>query len=169
MPDLVDVLVEDPRWTSAGFDGLAQTAARATLCHLAMDPALYEISIMGCDDARIAVLNEDFREKATPTNVLSWPSQERSAPEHGEIPELPVPAFEGMPEELGDIAISFDTCAREATAADRDFKHHVTHLLVHGVLHLLGYDHIDDLDAALMEGLEVQILGNLGLDDPYSG
>lgn len=168
MPDLVDVLLEDARWQSVGFDVLAETAAQATLTHLKMDAAQFEISIMACDDARIAVLNEDFREKAKPTNVLSWPSEERSAGVPGQVPDLPVPAFEGLAEELGDIAISYDTCAREATAAGRDFKHHVTHLLVHGVLHLLGYDHIDDLDAALMEGLEVQILGNLGLDDPYS-
>jgi probable rRNA maturation factor len=69
--------------------------------------------------------------------------------------------------ELGDIAISYDTCAAEARAAGKPITAHVTHLIVHGVLHLLGYDHIDDTDAALMERLEVEILGKLGLDDPY--
>ena len=69
--------------------------------------------------------------------------------------------------ELGDIAISFDTCQAEAEAASKPLQAHVTHLIVHGVLHLLGYDHVDDADATLMEQYEVEILGNLGLDDPY--
>ena len=69
--------------------------------------------------------------------------------------------------ELGDIAISYDTCAAEARAAGKPMTAHVIHLVVHGLLHLLGYDHETDADAALMEGLEVKILGKLGLDDPY--
>ena len=70
--------------------------------------------------------------------------------------------------ELGDIALSYDTCAREAMQAAKPFADHLTHLIVHGTLHLLGYDHMTDGDAALMERIEVEILGNLGLDDPYS-
>ena len=69
--------------------------------------------------------------------------------------------------ELGDIAISYDTCHAEAEAAGRPMADHVTHLIVHGLLHLLGYDHERDGDATLMERLEVEILGKLGLDDPY--
>jgi probable rRNA maturation factor len=69
--------------------------------------------------------------------------------------------------ELGDIAISYDTCAAEAAAAAKPMQAHVTHLILHGLLHLLGYDHISDADAALMEGLEVEILGKMGHDDPY--
>jgi probable rRNA maturation factor len=69
--------------------------------------------------------------------------------------------------ELGDIAISYDTCAREAAQAHKQISAHVTHLIVHGLLHLLGFDHISDPDAALMERLEIEILGKMGYDDPY--
>jgi probable rRNA maturation factor len=68
---------------------------------------------------------------------------------------------------LGDIAIAYETCARESAEAGKPLQDHVTHLLVHGVLHLLGYDHVRDRDATRMEGLESEILGKLGLDDPY--
>lgn len=84
----------------------------------------------------------------------------------GGAPLAPTPDFDGTLE-LGDIAISYDTCASEAAQAGKPMADHVTHLLVHGMLHLLGYDHIRDLDATLMERTEVEILGKLGLDDPY--
>lgn len=160
----VDVILEDGRWSSLGLDEMAQRAALATLTHLDLDPNAFEISVLACDDARIATLNGDFRDKPDPTNVLSWPSAERAAAVEGAIPNAPDPAQES---ELGDIAIAYDTCLREAEAAGRQMADHVTHLIVHGVLHLLGYDHERDLDATLMEGLEVEILGKLGLPDPY--
>ncbi|WP_374395524.1 rRNA maturation RNase YbeY, partial [Tabrizicola sp.] len=102
-----------------------------------------------------------------PTNVLSWPSEERAAEVVGEAPDLPEPGEADDPESLGDIAIAWETCAREAEAQGKPMADHVTHLLVHGVLHLLGYDHIEEEDAALMEGLEVRILASLGVSDPY--
>ena len=111
--------------------------------------------------ARIADLNRDFRDKPAPTNVLSWPSEDRSAAMPGDTPAQPTVR------ELGDIAISYETCAHEARAADTPFDAHVTHLLIHGMLHLLGYDHITDKDAELMERLEVAILESLGHPDPY--
>ena len=99
--------------------------------------------------------------------MLSWPSEERAAEFVGEEPERPEPGTEDAPEELGDIAIAWETCAREAEAQGKPMADHVTHLIVHGVLHLLGYDHVEDEDAALMEGLEVRILASLGVSDPY--
>lgn len=167
MADLVDVMIEESRWQAADLAGLSERAAQATLAHLQMDAAGYEISLMGCDDVRITALNGDFREKPRATNVLSWPSQERAAQTPGLRPELPDPGGDGWAKELGDIAISYDTCVREAKASGREMSDHVTHLIVHGVLHLLGFDHINDEDAALMQKLEVQILGKLGLLDPY--
>lgn len=161
---LTDTLVEDARWCTFGLATLAERAASATLAHLGLGPDNFEISILGCDDARIAVLNGDFRDKPQPTNVLSWPSEDRAAATPGALPDLPEP---GLDPELGDIAIAYDTCAREAGAAGRPLQDHVTHLIVHGVLHLLGYDHIRDQDATLMEATEVAILGKLGLPDPY--
>ncbi|MBU2962876.1 rRNA maturation RNase YbeY [Citreicella sp. C3M06] len=157
---LTDTILEDPRWEPLGLEPLAETASRAALAHLGLNADGFEIAILACDDARIATLNGDFRDKPQPTNVLSWPSEERS-PE--DLPQ----GDPDMPEELGDIAIAYETCVREATDAAKALGDHVTHLVVHATLHLLGYDHIRDEDATVMEGLETEILGNLGIADPY--
>lgn len=167
MEPLVDCVIEDARWEAAGLGALAETAAKATLTHLGLGAAGVTLCLMGCDDARIAVLNSDFRGKAKPTNVLSWPSEERAAEFVGEDPDLPEPGDADDPEHLGDIAIAYETCHREADEAGKTFENHVTHLVVHGVLHLLGYDHIEEEDATLMEGHEVAILATLGVEDPY--
>jgi probable rRNA maturation factor len=152
---VVDVVTEDSRWADVAIDALALRASNAALARLGLDPDVIEVALLACDDARIATLNAEFRGKPAPTNVLSWPAENLSP---GDPPSDP---------EIGDIAIAFDTCAAEAEAAGKPLADHVTHLIVHGTLHLLGYDHIDDDDAALMEGLETEILGNLGLADPY--
>lgn len=162
----LDIMIEDQRWAGADLTGLAMRAVPETIAYLNLSPERCEVSLLGCDDARIAVLNADFRNKPTATNVLSWPAEERAALHHGTHPEPAEPGPDGMIE-LGDIAISFDTCIREADAAGVATKTHVTHLLVHGTLHLLGYDHTDAQDAAVMERLEVEILGKMGMDDPY--
>tara|TARA_R110002049_G_scaffold140930_5_gene302337 strand:+ start:63186 stop:63710 length:525 start_codon:yes stop_codon:yes gene_type:complete len=162
-----DIVIEDPRWQQIGLEALAQDAAQATLRHLGLDPDQAEATLLACDDSRIATLNADFRGKATPTNVLSWPAEERGAADPGDDPLPVVPGIDGMLE-LGDIALAYDTCAAEAQAADRPITAHVTHLIVHGLLHLLGYDHERDPDATLMERIEVEILGKMGHDDPYS-
>ena len=164
---LVDCIIEDERWAAIGLAELAERSAQATLRHLGLPIQGFTLCLTGCDDGRIAVLNADFRGKPQPTNVLSWPSEERAADTPGEMPETPEPGSADDPEELGDIAISWDTCAREAEEAARPMDHHVTHLVVHGILHLLGFDHIEDADAELMEGHEVAILASLGMDNPY--
>ncbi len=161
-----DVLIEDDRWDTVDLEPLAHRAAAATLGHLGVAPATAELTLLACDDKRIAALNEDFRGKPRATNVLSWPAEERGAAAPGGDP-LPVsPGVDGMLE-LGDIALAYETCAAEAKAGDKPLADHVTHLIVHGLLHLLGYDHENDPDALLMEGLEREILGKMGLDDPY--
>jgi probable rRNA maturation factor len=162
----LDILIEDPRWEEAGLAALAEDCVRAVLTRAGIDPAQATLSVLACDDARIALLNADFRGKPAATNVLSWPAEERGAGE-GRRPEPPQADVFGTIE-LGDVAISYDTCAAEARAAGKPFEHHVRHLLVHGVLHLLGYDHISDGDAALMERTEAEILGKMGIDDPYN-
>jgi len=166
MEYLVDTIEEDERWEPFGLAPLAERAAAATLAHLGLDPHEFEISLLGCDDARIATLNADFRGKPAPTNVLSWPSDERGAEAEGGMPDLPEGDAD-MPEELGDIAIAWETCEREAAEAGKPMAEHVTHLVVHAVLHLLGYDHVRDGDASLMEGTEIAILAGLGLANPY--
>ena len=160
----IDIVMEDERWAEAGLETLAARATEATLAHLGLDPAAWEIVLLACGDDRIAALNADFRGRPRPTNVLSWPSRERAAAVAGETPAPPSPA--GGPE-LGDIAIAFETCDYEAAEAGLPFDHHVTHLLVHGTLHLLGYDHERDGDAELMERIEVEVLASLGIPNPY--
>ena len=159
----VDVIIEDARWTEIGLEALAARAVQATMVHLGLDDEIFEISLLACDDTRIATLNNDFRGKPAATNVLSWPSAARGCATAGEMPVPPDPSEP----ELGDIAIAFDTCMSEAASSGRNLGDHTTHLIIHGTLHLLGFDHIRDADAALMEALEVDILGKLGLSDPY--
>lgn len=161
----VDCIIEDPRWEEIGLEALAERFCAAALRGAGLDPGAWEISLLGCDDARIAALNADFRGKPQPTNVLSWPSEERGAADAGAVPQ---PPREGFDSELGDIAIAYDTCAAEAARGGISLRDHAAHLLVHGSLHLLGYDHIRNADAELMERLETRILGQLGIADPYA-
>jgi len=166
MEQVVDCVIEDARWEAFGLEPLGEAAARATLHGLGLATHGYQIVLMGCDDARIATLNADFRGKPQPTNVLSWPSEDRSADAPGAVPVYPEPdAVDAV--ELGDIAVAWETCAREAAEQGKAQNHHVTHLVVHGILHLLGFDHVDDADAALMEQTEARILASLGVADPY--
>lgn len=165
--DLVETVIEDARWEAFGLAALAERAGRAALAGVGLTAEGFQVSLMGCDDARIAVLNADFRGKPQPTNVLSWPSEERGAEFVGEVPEAPEPGEAEDPESLGDIAIAYETCAREAEDQGKPMVDHVTHLIVHGVLHLLGYDHVEEEDAAVMEAIEVRILASLGVSDPY--
>ena len=162
----LDLTVEDSRWEAVNLAALAERAVAETLRHLDLDPGICELAVLACDDGRIATLNADFRDKPQPTNVLSWPAEDLAAETAGTRPALPEPDFTGEIA-LGDIAIAYDTCVREARDQGKSLTDHSTHLIVHGLLHLLGYDHIRDPDATLMEGLEVEILGILGLDDPY--
>lgn len=167
MEPLVDCIIEDSRWEVLGLDALALRAVQASLAHLGLPDQGFTLCLLACDDARIAALNADFRGKPQPTNVLSWPSEERAAETPGEEPDPVEPGPPDMPEELGDIALAYETCLREAQDAGKPFADHVTHLVVHGLLHLLGYDHVEDADATLMEGHEVAILETLGLSNPY--
>ncbi len=162
----LDIAVEDERWDQNTLAKVALKSVAQTLHQIGQDPERAEITILACDDERIAELNSEFRDKPKPTNVLSWPSVERGARHPGGEPMPPEAGPDGL-FELGDIAISYDTCLREALAGQKAFLDHVTHLIVHATLHLLGYDHETEPDAALMERLEVKILGKLGLDDPY--
>lgn len=162
----IDVIVESGDWDEAAFETLATHAVMSSLHHLSIAPDLCEMSIMGCDDARIAALNADFRGKPNATNVLSWPALDLRPDLHGQEPRRPAPDVLGVIE-LGDIAIAREICLREAADLGKPVADHLTHLIVHGTLHLLGYDHIADADSTLMQKIEAEILGKLGLDDPY--
>ncbi len=153
---MIEVVIEDDRWEAAGLAALCAPAERVALDVAGRVPEGFEIAVMGCDDTRIAALNKAFRGKPQPTNVLSWPASE-TPPMQGGTPAI----------ELGDIAIAFETCQREAAEKGISVQDHVTHLLIHGVLHLLGYDHISDAEAEEMEALEIKALAKLGLSNPY--
>ena len=161
MPDDIstDCVIEDDRWDGLGLEALAERAISAALTWHGIGG---EVVVMGCDDARIASLNADFRGKPRATNVLSWPSTEHIPHEPGVPPDLP------DTEELGDIAIAYETTRREAENENKPFAHHLSHLAAHGFLHLVGYDHENDADAETMEGLERTILADLGVPDPYA-
>lgn len=162
----VDVIVEATEWVPVALSALAEKACSAALEGLGLPANRFEIAILACDDDRIAALNADFRGKPQPTNVLSWPADDIELP-LGRTPALPDPGPEGPPHELGDIAIAYQTCVREAAEQGKPLDHHLCHLLVHATLHLLGFDHINDADAAHMEALEAGILAKMGIPDPY--
>ena len=114
-----------------------------------------ELAVMLTDDAGIRALNHDWRGIDKPTNVLSFPA-------------IALPDEGSQPRALGDIAIAYETTRREATSENKPFGHHLSHLAVHGFLHLIGYDHETDDDAETMEELERHILARLGIPDPYA-
>lgn len=163
---IIHLNLEDPRWSALNLETLANQTAVATIDHFQLDPDLCEISLLACDDARITGLNAGFRGKDRATNVLSWPANDLAAQTAGALPQRPKADITGEMA-LGDIAIAWETCNAEAAEAGRQLRDHVAHLLVHGVLHLLGYDHICDLDATLMIEKEIEILGKLGIGNPY--
>jgi probable rRNA maturation factor len=117
-----------------------------------------ELAVMLTDDSGIRTLNRNWRGIDKPTNVLSFPAlQPEGARKPGDAPPM-----------LGDIAIAYETMRREADEEHKPFEHHLSHLAVHGFLHLIGYDHENDADAAAMETLETEILSLLGIPDPYA-
>lgn len=163
----IDILIESPDWGGTDLDALTGRVFPLTLETLGLEPAQFAVSVLACNDARIATLNAEFRGKPTPTNVLSWPSEDHAAASPGEMPHLPRPDPVGPPQELGDIALAHGVITAEARTADIPFEHHLAHLLAHGLLHLLGFDHITDADAEMMEDLETRLLARLGIPDPY--
>jgi probable rRNA maturation factor len=171
---LVDLVIEDEGWTDAVPDlaAVAGIAARLALEAGGLDPARWSISILACDDARIAALNREFRGQAAATNVLAWPAFELAPGRPGDVPPAPPDPPEGRPENrrgaLGDVAIALQTTRREAEAAAVPLKDHAIHLILHGCLHLLGFDHRTDEEAAAMEGIETRALARVGVADPYS-
>jgi len=164
---LVDIVIEDARWEQAELCALSEQAILAGFKSAQLDAQAFEVVVMGCDDARIAELNAEFREKPQATNVLSWPAQDLAPAQPGDVPRAPKVEHKGLPTSLGDIAISYETCAREAAERNLALSDHIRHLVLHGLLHLLGYDHETDEDATLMERLEIETLETLGIKSPY--
>ena len=154
----IDIAQEAPQWQTA-FPEVATrvaAAARAALAAAGTERKArtgVEVSIVLGDDAMVRVLNRRWRGKDRPTNVLSFASDE--------------PPGRGRPLMLGDVVLAYETVAREAVAQGKSFADHATHLVVHGVLHLLGFDHERPRDAETMEACERRILAGFGIADPY--
>jgi probable rRNA maturation factor len=156
----IEVSVSSDEWSKDLTDAetLARTAAAATLrqCAPTLLDRAGEVTITLSDDQVLQQLNQDHRQKEGPTNVLSFPMMDGKDELSNEVDIL-----------LGDVIIAHGVTAREATESDKAISDHLSHLVVHGVLHLLGYDHEDDEDATEMENVEVEILKNLKISDPY--
>ena len=168
MDNAIEVVLETDLWNAFDLEDISTRAFDAIAAKLNLADVPYELSILACDDARIATLNAEFRDKPTPTNVLSWPGFDLSPANAGDKPNLPPLPEHGDPfVNIGDIAISYETCMQEANKAALEPQHHITHLLIHGVLHLLGYDHETDIDAQRMESLEIDLLSSMGIGNPY--
>lgn len=167
---LVDLIVEEPGWETAvpGLGGIATRAAELALEAASLSPDEFSVSLLACDDARISQLNAQFRGKSSPTNVLSWPAFSLAPSAPGEPPSRPPSdALPGERVPLGDVAIALETMVREASERGLPLKNHAMHLILHGCLHLLGYDHEREGDADLMEDLERRALARAGIPDPY--
>ncbi len=118
------------------------------------------IDIIFCDDAYIHTLNRDYRDMDKPTNVLSFPTYDKN--------ELASKDYcFGETQIFGDIFIAYDYCFNEAITNQKSHQHHIAHMITHGILHILGYDHDDDADAVIMESLEINILGQFNIPNPY--
>jgi probable rRNA maturation factor len=156
----VDVEVGSPRWREhAGAETIVRRAlSAAAAATRPLLPRASEVAVVLSDDAAVRALNREWRGHDQPTNVLSFPTYPPPRARHAAGLAL-----------LGDIVIAYETTLREAEEEKKAFDHHLTHLTVHGFLHLLGYDHESDGDAEAMEGLERAILARLGVPDPYGG
>ena len=147
---MIEIEVEDVAWTAAlasvGADAEAVVMRAATAALGTVDG---DLVVLLTDDAGVQDLNARFRDKDRPTNVLSFPAAESAFPH------------------LGDVVLGFAYCAAEAEVQGKTLSNHRSHLVVHGVLHLLGRDHEDDAEAEEMEAEEREILAALGVADPY--
>jgi probable rRNA maturation factor len=154
-----EVLVTADCWQAeAGAEAVIQRAIAAAAEIAAADVGEAELAVMLTDDAGIRTLNKNWRGIDKPTNVLSFPALQPTGPS----------GPDDAPRMLGDIAIAYQTTRREADDEQKPFDHHLSHLAVHGFLHLIGYDHENDEDAEDMESLETEILAQLGIPDPYA-
>lgn len=154
---MIDIEIEDDAWAEALPDAviLVRAAALAALEGAQARPkdagtGAGLVAVLLTDNAAVAELNAEYRRKAGPTNVLSFPAAQNP---------------EGF---LGDLALAYGVCALEAEQQNKSLADHLQHLVAHGVLHLVGYDHMNEDEAADMEGLERRILAGLGVADPYA-
>lgn len=153
----IDLMVEEGAWPGEdALRALVDRAVPAAFAEAEVEAADgVELSLVFTDDAAIRKLNAEWRQKDKPTNVLSFPA-------------FPVAPGDPLPPMLGDIVLAYETVAREAELEGKTLENHITHLMIHGLLHLLGYDHETDEEAEEMEALERRALARLAIPDPYA-
>ena len=153
---VISIDVRGVFWSDLNFDvtGLCGMAAMEAITSAQEKSGDVEISVVLADDAFVRQLNKTWRDMDEPTNVLAFPCSDGDE----------VPGAERL---LGDVVVAFQTMQREAVEMYLPLESHFAHLIVHGVLHLLGYDHMDEGDAVIMENLEVEALARLGIGNPY--
>ncbi len=148
--------IADDAWSGvADLEQLTERAIGAALVHAEADMNV-EISVLFASDAEAARLNTEWRQKTYAPNILSFPASQTQ-----DVPE-------GEPKPLGDLILAVGTVTREAEDQGKPLTSHLTHLIVHGTLHLLGFDHVEERDARRMETAEIAILAGLGVKDPYN-
>ncbi|MES2271257.1 MAG: rRNA maturation RNase YbeY [Pseudomonadota bacterium] len=163
----VALINEGIEWpTEVEWEGLAERAVVAAIRHslyadYEVQPVSYEVAVKLTGDAEVQTLNRDYRQKDKPTNVLSFPMVQT------DLLETMANTDDGEVL-LGDIVLAAGICISEAKDRGISVADHATHLIVHGMFHLLGYDHMDEIDAEAMEALEIRALASMGLADPYS-
>jgi len=158
MEPLIDIEIEEDGWLDVLPDAhtVVETGITAALNAVEISGQA-DVVVLLTDDREMRALNKEYRKKDSATNVLSFPASKDM--------QMPGQGF-GMTH-LGDMALGLETCVREAKEQNKSLKNHVLHLSIHGALHLLGYDHMNDAEAEEMEALERDILKDLGVADPY--
>ena len=147
---MIEVEIEDPTWTDDLPDAVALVERAAVA---ALGTVEGDVVVLLTDDAAVQEINARFRDRDQPTNVLSFPAADMTIPGHAP--------------HLGDLMLAHGVCAAEAAAQGKTLADHLTHLTIHGVLHLLGRDHVDEAEAEAMEAEERTLLASLGVADPY--
>lgn len=158
----IEVIAESPEWKAAlpCAEGVSGRAAAAAFGAVQPNTKGAEASVILTDDAWVRLLNNAYRGRDEPTDVLSFPILGEGGRAVSSSPNQPVL--------LGDIVIAFETAAADAAARNKPLSDHLSHLVVHGMLHLCGYDHLAEAEANEMERLETRILAGLGVSDPYA-
>ena len=164
-----DVVIKDKRWRKIPLEEIAGSALKLVIANFLGNDKKFGVSILASNNAEIRELNKSFRGKNTSTNIISWPEYSLQSKKPGDFPEKLSRVktdYEGETF-LGNLAISFERCSTEAGEKKINLEDHILHLFLHGFLHLIGFDHQHELDANLMENIEITLLSGVGIKNPY--
>ena len=166
---IVDITYNDDRWKEFPFEAIAKRVFILIQDTILQEKKCFEISILVSNDEEIRHLNKNFRGFNQSTNVLAWPQYEYRISRPGDFPERISILTDHLDGSfcLGDLAISYDTCLHESQVTNIKFEDHVTHLLIHGGLHLIGFNHETERDALRMQEIEIRVLSKMGIGCPY--